>query len=1170
MELNAGQRAAVYTRNKDLLVSASAGSGKTHSLCLRILEELCDEEHPYSLDRLLIVTFTRAAAGEMRERLFKGLKERYRVEKKPEARKILKRQMSLLPAAKICTIDSYCLELVRKNYDKCGLSPAVRVADDAELYKRKLRLMKRSVEKMYASDTSGVFARLCDGMLSSYNDKDLPAKLVKLYEKTENLFHGIETFLSAAKKMEMSADLPFSQSFYGKKVTDQVKADLTFFKEEYRRILPLFEEEHLSEKQLSILRKELDYFENALSLVDRPVEMTALLEGYEKEKFISKGLNDLEEVKWFKQVRAVATDYIRSRKAMHLGYDLSLYRESCRESAAMNRMLYTLFSDYSEELKELKSRMGVLEFSDVEHYALDLLYDGEEISAFAKKLSSEFDEIYIDEYQDVNELQDKLFLALSRRNRFAVGDVKQSIYGFRGACPSIFSALRERYPDYIEQETSEGRIFLTENYRSVPAVIRFVNAVCAPLMNLCTDMTYLPEDDLVAHKSDGELLLPAICLVKTSNDREENEEAEYLARNVAEMIKRGRDGSEIGILVRSMTEAPDIRRAFENRGLILDINCKKGFFETPEVLLLRCLLEMINDPTADIYLAGGMKSPVFGFTLSELAEIRQKGQGESLFAAVCDYAETTGDLRCRRVLHFIAEYRTALQECTADKLVWKVMSECMLLPLLSFGKTVGEGQTVKENLLFFYDLCRTYAGTSTGELSKLLEKIADMAERDIASDGKSAQVIKGHVRLMTIHGSKGLEFPVCWLYGCSNALKLSSSDKMLFDEEIGFAPILADGEKAGVRRRSAVHAAAELADRERAVNEELRILYVALTRARDELYISGTFSKSGRERIDGIACCPQVRRTLLEQFPNYLNYILAALNGKDALYRLYDEVDIFEEQREAEEKKEEMLVEYDEEEYEKCRVEIEKRLSFRYPHTCETELPTKLSVSKLFPQVLDEEEKSFEMFSAQPVGKKGKMPAFYKADSLADVKKNAAARGSATHAFMQFCDFVKVEEDGVITEAKRLIAQRFLSPAVAELIEYSKVEAFFESALYKRMKDAKTIYREQRFTIELPASDFTEDAEKKVALQNEKLLIQGVIDCFFIDEQEKLVLFDYKTDHFQREQLADPANCADLLRERHKTQLGYYKRAVEMMMGRPVDEVFIYSFALSSEILLSF
>ena len=1171
---NEEQIVAIEKRNTDLLVSASAGAGKTACLCQRIVRGLTDQTQPMDLERLLVVTFTRAAAAEMRERIGKMISQRLDDISKGEEddadgrkQSLLRAQLVKLPLARIGTIDSFCLDLIKSNFQRLEISASVRIADEGELSRIKERLMRRMMGRV-RRENEQVYDQLTDGLLNAYPDDKLPATLIDFYEKTLAYPGGLRCLKEAEALALSDSVLLYEESESGRASLERTVRELSFFILGYERYRTQVASEAKSVKLRAQLEEELDLFYDVRDLIkEDPDAALRLAESYEFRNLATG--EKCPEREYFVRLRGVAKKFIKDRKKMRLDFDLSSHGEQMRRTAEILSCYHRLLSLYGSELAAQKKRMGVLEFSDILLLAEKLFYNEDgSISDYARELSFEFDEIYIDEFQDVNDLQERIFAALARDNRFLVGDVKQSIYGFRGACPHIFSSKRDSYPMH-DQNARQGKLFLTKNYRSNSGVLRFVNAACGPLLSLCTDMTYYREDDLRAGNEGLAPVLPHLLLLSKSADflpEAENKEAVYTAKCIAEMIRKGEKPSDIMILLRSRGKAlADLLSALEQEGVEVETERSDSFFKAPEILLLRALLGAIDNPTSDIALVGAMKSPAFGFTLEELFEIRGAGKG-SFYSALCAHCESSFDPKAQAVLDFLAEYREMAGEQTADKLVWSLLDRLSLAPLLSLEEESSRAEEISSNLLAFYGIARSAARSGASELSALLERIAQLEERG-GGASEPPRVAEGKVRLMTFHGSKGLQAPVCWLYGCGNALSLKGRS-VPFDRTYGPGFLLFDNENGVLSSKSSFYHGVMSNAEERGLNEELRLLYVAMTRAERALYISGKASKDLLSLSDqGPSFSPLQREHLLYlNTPCYLGFLLMALGGRQDLCHLLTDAfpsQIFDGLEKGQTAKErdgavdsQEKTPVDERALARLKDELSERLSFVYPHSAAVDLPAKLAASSIRDGVLDEQGRRLLL---KELSQPDAQPAFLSPERM---RQDPAAIGTATHAFMQFCDFEQVEKNGVDVEMARLKELGFLDEKSALLVEKEKISAFFASDLYHRIKRARRVYREQRFMYETPARALTDDPQKKEAYGDETVIVQGVIDCFFEDEQGKVVLFDYKTDRFGRQALENEEDCMELLRLRHGSQLLRYRSAVEGLLGKEVDEVLLYSFDL--------
>ena len=797
-------------------------------------------------------------------------------------------------------------------------------------------------------------------------------------------------------------------------------------------------------------------------------------------------------------------------------------------------------------------------------------------------MREDFDEIYIDEYQDTNEVQDRIFTALSRGdNRFVVGDIKQCIYAFRSADPSIFEKLIERSVRHSPDcDKKEQKIFLSQNFRSTDEILEFSNAVFEMQMQRGGVMAYGDDEKLYGTGKHGDKVHIALCLSEKGDEREL--EAEYVAKKISELLKTGKknDGSpvlpsDIVIILRSMRSKGKIfKDALSLYGVPCEDLASERFFESPEVLLAVSFLNVIDNPERDIYLAAVLKSPLYGVSRSELVYIRRYADG-SLFDALRKFTGETGFAKGKRFLADYEKYREASRAKPCDELIWQIYLEKDILSLVTANgeDSVGAREEARANLIQLYNYARNFSGSSFRGLYDFLAFIADVIDNGTKIDIPASSGEAACVRIITAHQSKGLEYPVCFVSACGTDINKRDSYKdTIIHKELGIIPKIAASY--GMERvNTPERAAASFALAKNACSEEMRILYVALTRAKEKLFITGEISgkiSENAEKYDILSpegsyfeCAGRFFSEYSAQnSKNFLEMILPAAAGRTDLCtcELY-----FGEGAEAQQAVVNESAEASEKESESfyaAKKLIEKRFSFEYPRPSLSSVPSKLSVSRLRPDALDEEDNSLhtdeELAESAPA--EAPVPKFMLTEERAP---GGAERGNATHLFMQFFDFASVDENGIEAEIERLEKNKFIFPGDAVLINRYALKRFFSGELAKQMRKSKRIYREKRFIINYPAENFSENEEMQNDLRGEKLLVQGIIDCAFFDENGELILVDYKTDSFPN----TPADEAErILIERHSRQIGYYRRACLEMFGVQCAHAYIYSFALNKTI----
>lgn len=1181
------QNTAIGSRMKTLLVSAAAGSGKTAVLTARIISRLTDPENPADISRMLVVTFTKAAAAELRERIQKALSDALCANPLSRA---LSRQAVKLGRAKICTIHSFCYDIVRTNFERLGIGANVRVADDTEIKIIYADAMERTVNELYDAqpDASVIrdFAAFADNFITDRDDR-LNDIMNGIYVKVRSYPEGIEFIKKSADVLFSVSTEDFMSSRHGKIISGDIKKQLAYFLSVYSDAVDYLSDGGVYAKNyLPAFEYDAEFIKSLGSALENSnyCNIRILLNSYNRPKLGSGVKMDMqtEETDFLRKVRE---DFNVQRKAITDKYFSSGEAEISQnmlKTAQLCRDTYTLLSLFENRLNSEKRTRGIVDYSDLEQMTYSLLYKDGVITDFARETALRYDEIYIDEYQDVNELQDKIFSAVSNEhNRFMVGDIKQSIYGFRGASPEIFSDYRDRFPKCGEKEAGANTLFLSDNFRCDRSIIDFTNIIFKCLFKN-SSVPYYDEDRLIYSKNDDghKTAKTEVAVIKNDKDAENDDgevnssgEASYVVNRIRTLIAEGYRPKDITILLRS---AKNNARAFETELAKLNLPYYNGvtrdFFENAEVLLMLCMLNCIDNPTRDIYLAGALKSPLYGVTLDELVMIRTHGGDGSLYDALKIYTEENNFEKGSYFLDKLKQYRKYAEGQPVDRLIWFIYRDTAIMSLIYDTDKTGSGKNVRRaNLMLLYEYARRFESSSFRGLYNFIRYVNDIIdERETLETAKLSSESDDAVKIMTIHQSKGLEFPVCFLCGADK--KFNQADitpNLLINRVSGMASKLRDS-TGFARYDTPMRRAVAVTITENSLDEEMRVLYVALTRARERLIITASCSEP-QKLIDTCAAAARyVSLYSLMQSPSYIKWILTAL--KTEAHDDCCEINIIDGMtvipvRENAFLQPEHAAECDDMTVDEYKHIIKERFDFRYPSMYLTKIPAKLSVSELYPSILDKTDTSAALKSANEVRVLRERPMFM--EESPD-KASAAERGTATHVFMQFCDFSRTERYGVKNELLRLVTENFIPSSSAELVYINQVETFFNGQLYAEIKSSLKIWREIRFNIKLPASDFSTDVKTKELVTGEYILVQGVIDCFFYDKNDRLVIVDYKTDYISRETRENPDKAKSILTERHRLQLSYYKAACERITRRPVDAVYIYSFGLGDTIEINF
>lgn len=1210
----AAQAAAINIRGCDLLVSAAAGSGKTAALTERIIRAITREDNPLDITRILAVTFTRAAAAELRRRISQALSEHLLAE--PGNTRLVG-QLMLLGSAKICTIDAFYNEIVKTYFQRTNLPAGYRIADDAELTLLQKAVMESLINRSFAA--GGTFPVLADNFTGNRDDRQLADFFIGLYENIRVFPEGVGFLSTYAEILKNEAGLGFFHTRAGRVLSDRLCEELECYLWIFNTALANFMDDAAwkaaySEGYTADRDHILALLEAIRSCDYDTARETALSYSPKKLKTLR---NKTPEIERFYSQRNKIKYRLMEIAARYFSRPGSTIPDTFKKTAEVCLGLYDFLSQYEKELREEKLSRGICDFEDIRRITLELLVDQNgQPTDIAREYACRFDEILIDEYQDVDRVQDMIFRALSTCcNRFMVGDIKQSIYSFRGAEPSLFSGYRARYKIWnagrrYKPEPAGLSVFMSNNFRCDENIINFVNLVCLRIFPACASLGYVPEDNLIFSKKTPAGYRPPPVVVtlihkgsaedsgKDAGDSapgaSDNEamlgqpELRYIAGEISRLLReeKNADGSpvkpgDIAVLCRKRDTCGRVAEALGALGIPATSDNESGYYTDPAVSLIISLLTVIDNPQKDIPLAAVLRSPLFGFTMDDLICIRRQAEEScSLYDALELASTQDGNLagRCRRFVEKLSAYRVLSRSLPADELLRHILRDISAFSLAGGS----EGQ---ERLLRLYEYARRFEAGSFRGLYNFIHYVNNAIEAEAKLGEEAAEPSEDAVNVITIHHAKGLEFNICFVAGCGkefNFSKIRGAD-FLPDPEVGPAVRLRD--PTGLARvNNQLMRAAVLKQQRCDTEEEMRLLYVAMTRARERLYLTAWLG--GRQKLENKLDDIEILRRYPGSFAvlsakSYLDWLLLSLDreppaGAPYEFKIITDNEVPQPVRPAPadsrtKKEQEDRTSRDPAELERL---FDERFSFVYPHAHLTRLPAKLSVSRLYPGILDEGDNSYDLSEVSgagkvtvsellPTTKKPASPPAFAADKKA---ADSAERGTATHVFLQFCNFERCRAHGIDSELAYLIEKKFISKHLAYLVDKRQIEAFFNSDLYALLSRAKWIRREQRFNILLPASLFTERPGLAAELKDEELLIQGVVDLFFEDGDGRLILCDYKTDHLTPAELADPKLAAAKLGERYKPQLSYYASALSRICGRRPDRVVIYSTPLGGTV----
>ena len=1116
---------------------------------------------------MLIVTFTNAAASELRAKISKALTSA--VQSNPE-NKHLARQLYLLPSAKIRTIDSFCNEILRQNCDRVGLAPGYRIADKAECELLAISILEGLIEACYNGLIPEVaspeeFEELADCLTDSKRTEELSEVLRFIHNRCESSEEGIG-LLRKLTENYAGGGLPVEENVYGKFLMDRLGSMLDHYISAYERYGRIFscgnpvEGKYLPalEGDLALLRelRRAASYDKARELISefafarlasvKTADKTADMESF----FIFRKM--LKE-----DVLKIQSLFVYTSEMWRYMFG-SLYR--------LLSVLCRFEEKFDLIFSEEKRRLGALSYADIERYTYECLVLDGEPTDIAKNVANQFDAIYIDEYQDVNSLQNRIFEAISRpNNRFMVGDIKQSIYGFRSARPEIFASMKSAFPPLESADGDEASIFMSRNFRCDKGVVDFVNDIFDVAFKFVSKSIGYSEGDRLGYAKiqplgEPEYRYPELCMVDKAASGEEKREPKVVAAKIAELLECGtlNDGSpirpsDIAIIIRNAKgQDTQYAEALSSLGIPCCVSGASDFFLTPEVLLTLCLLNSIDNPRRDIYLAGLMCSPLFDFTADELYLIRT-AEGETLYESLVNYVKCNEEFtKGRDFLEKLNFYREISEGVGVDVLLSRLYRESGLMALASRR---GKG----DNLTLLYDYARSFEAGSFKGLYNFISFINEIIDKKTSFDDSRAEGSADAVKIVTCHSSKGLEYPVVFLAGSGG--RITNKDKakrLVFSEDFGIAFRLRSPSGLALVENPA-REIINLNIERKLYEEELRVLYVALTRARERLYMTGVCPSVKRDEYlcELSVISENLSEYSFRELDSFMEIASACLGkppvAEDSFVSLPEEEMIETEYAEPEPTPEVDLA---------LSEEIHRRFSFVYPRGEMVDLPEKMSVSLMSPTVLDGTDAECVYIGGEE--ERRTLPAFVSGNSA----EESAKRGIATHLFMQFASLENLKKNGAKNELSRLKSLGFISEEDAERVRLREISLFRESDLFGRMLSAKKIYRELRFNVLLPASEFTADEEKRELLDKRDILVQGVIDCIIEDNDGTLTLCDYKTDRLSLEELANPSLAEDKLRSKHSMQLGLYSMAIKKIFGREPDRVEIYSLPLGDTVAI--
>ena len=1220
------QEQAIYEKNTNILVAAAAGSGKTAVLVERIINKIINEN--IDIDKLLVVTFTNAAASEMRERVLNAIYEKLENDSENQN---LQRQITLLNKASICTIDSFCLDVVRNHfYELDNVSPNFRIGDTTEIELLKQEIIEEIFEKKYEEEDKD-FNTLINTYTSYRDDTPLKEIILKIYNYIQSnpfpkkwLSQKIEMFNLEEKNEEYS---DFSNTIWGEELLKEVEEELI---DDITALQDI-------EESLSFDPELNKFWQTIRSDIDMLQTLKNNLDNWDRAYEISKNINF---VTWprkkiessVKEEAKIIRDDVKKKLNKVINRILICDSDEAKQDIqdmynVLDKLKYVIL-EFQEEFSKRKRERNIVDFNDIEHFALKILLketdEGKiEPTDVAKKYREKYIEIAIDEYQDSNLVQEYILNAVSKGNNiFMVGDVKQSIYKFRQAMPELFL---DKYKNYkkIEDKKQEDnlKIKLFKNFRSRENVLKFTNLIFQDIMsNLLGDIEYNQEEYLnlgAQYPEEKQNLNTEINIIDLKENEEEqsnvstedlnesveNEEqqeriedieleARFVANKIKEIVQnkyqiwdakkdkyRDIKYKDIVVLLRSTSNIAPI---FEQEIIRLDMpvfsDSSQEYLDSIEIQTIMSLLKIIDNPMQDIPLVTVLRSNIGKFTDDELVEIRLSDKYENYYTcmkkAKLDVNPKLKD-KIQRFFESIEEWRKEQEYLSLDELIWKIYIDT---GYYNYVGLMPNGALRQANLKMLFQRAKQYESSNFKGLYNFINFIEKL--RLSSGDLGAAKLIGENddvIRIMSIHKSKGLEFPVVFLSSTGKQFNLMDlNQNILLHQEMGIGVKYINYERQ-VQYDTLTKTAMRNKILVETLSEEMRILYVALTRAKEKLFITGLSKdyEKEAENIEKQICrypkyLDKINPILVKKYKRYLDWIMLVYNYEKEtakkfvnfnIYKKKELLDSFENIKKEEIDAKEFLEKQDVDN-DKIK-KIEEILNWSYDYELSTTIPTKTSVTKI-KQMQNEEnietaldnylidvekdEKNKEKVQENSLPK----PQFLRKEY--DDKLTSAQKGTLVHLCLQK---LNEKQEYTLQEIKDLINELELKQIItnkeARSISTYKILAFTKSTIWKELRKAKVVEKEKPFYINIPAKEiYNQEIE-------EDILVQGIIDLYYINENDKLVLVDYKTDYVEKGKEEELLN-------KYRKQLDLYKRALESALNRKVDKVYIYSVYLEKEI----
>ena len=1109
------QKQAIDVRKGTLLLAAAAGSGKTAVLVQRVIDILTNPSDPVEPKQLLVVTFTNAAAAQMNQRIYDRLQE---LLANDPTNAYLRRQAALLSSAQISTVHSYCMNLIRGNFHLLGIQPDVRLGDQSDMNLIAADLIEESIEAFYQKDAESRqddFAKVVKLFGSRGDDRSLAEIIRKIY----NFLRSRPFYLDWMEEALAAYDTaePIEETLWGKIILDYAKYAIRDVKAE------LF----------STNAKEAD-----------------CIWAEEMEKLLEEGCWDLLFLRCQAELANKRANGNAEALRKELGESLfccnaATFQRDLQHLKPILSTLFALVKDFDRRFAEEKQRRHLIDFADLEHYAIQLLVEKQADgsygkTALAKQLSDELRYVLVDEYQDTNQTQSLIFQSLSKEdNLFMVGDIKQSIYRFRQADPSIFLGKKRDFAAY-DGEHFPATLFLSNNFRSRREVTESVNYVFSHIMKEATaELDYSEGERLVASAVYPE----SNCCVteyhrinsaslRTDGGEAAQQEAFVVAKRIRELLdsamliseggaQRPIEPKDICILLRSPKSHGEIfLQVLSQQGIPVLSEVQESYLDSIEVSSAVSLLRVIENPLQDIHLTAALMSAAFQFSPDDMAKIRVHDRSKALYLNILELA-AEGSEKCQEFLNKLQDYRLRASAEPSWQLLQYVLEDS---GLMAFASALERGAQRQANLRLLVEHARSCEDWGYSGISGFLRYLDKAAEKE--EELSSAPETMGEdsaVRIMSIHKSKGLEFPVVFLCETSRRFNVRDlSGDIILHQDLGFACISNDPDTETAFTTVPLEAL-RLAYRNQMLAEEMRILYVAMTRAKEKLIITSV-QKPKKDESGALPTDYEIKQSM--SYAQWLEIVLRYYEREESdlgLFKIVEEHDAQPESEEEQEKKYLHTAEADP----LTLLYLENVLSVPYSDPAASKIPSKLTVT----EIAEGQRNMDELFS--------KEPSFLKEQNM-----TAAQRGTAMHNYLSCADHEAARKD-IDKEIQRMVEQRYFTPAEGASLSRRDIRAYYNSELYARIRRSPWVRREFPFLMDMGREELREVIPE---IGSHRVTVQGIADLIF-EENDAIILVDYKTDHLPEEEIA----------AKYRPQLRMYETILTRLLDKPVKETVIYS-----------